>query len=190
VVKVSKSLLLKIARESITEVFEAQNTIDKKQLLEDYPVLNEPLSAFVSIYIDEELKGQSGSIEPQFSLLDEIIFHAKAAAFQDKNHEPLKVSEYLRAKLQLSLLTPRTKLTYTSLENLKSQITPYEDGMFISLKSQQASLLPQAWSQFSSFEAFFSHLLLEADISDQELSSYPDIYIFQSETSSDEPILE
>lgn len=185
----SQSLLLKIARESITEVFEAQNTIDKKQLLKDYPILNEPLAAFVSIYIDEELRGQSGNVTAESSLLDEIMYHAKAAAFQDTKHEPLKVSEYLLSKIELSLLTPTTQLSYTNLDDIKSQVTPYEDGLFISLQTKQAFLLPQSWKEFSFFEEFFSHLLLEADISEQELSSSPDIFIFQIETSSDEPIL-
>ena len=186
----SQSLLLKIARESITEVFEAQNTIDKEQLIKEYPVLNEPLAAFISIYINNELRGQSGYIEAESSLLDEIVHHAKAAAFQDQSQEPLKVSEYLQAKLELSLLTPKVQLNYTNLDELRSQITPYEDGLFISFKEKRAFLLPQVWSQYPSFEAFFSHLLLEADINEQELSSYPEIFIFQTETSSDEPILE
>ena len=186
----SQSLLLKIARESITEVFEAQNTIDKEQLIKEYPVLNEPLAAFISIYIDNELRGQSGYIEPKASLLEEIVHHAKAAAFQDKKHEPLKVSEYLQAKLELSLLTPQTQLTYANVDDLRSQITPYEDGLFISLRDKQAYLLPQAWSQYPSFEAFFSHLLSKSGIDEKELSTYPEVFIFQTETSSDEPILE
>jgi len=186
----SQSLLLKIARESIAEVFEAQNTIDKELLIKEYPILNEPLAAFISIYINNELRGQSGYIEPKSSLLDEIIYHAKAAAFQDQTHEPLKVSDYLQAKLELSLLTPKVQLNYTNTDDLRSQITPYEDGLFISLNDKQAFLLPQAWSEYPSFEAFFSHLLLKANVNEKELSSYPDIFIFQTETSSDEPILE
>jgi len=48
---VSQSLLLKIVRESITEVFEAQHTIDKTKLLADYPILKEPLASFLCKYL-------------------------------------------------------------------------------------------------------------------------------------------
>ena len=99
----SQSLLLNIVRESITEVFEAHSTINKSKLLEEHPVLNEPLAACVSIYIDNKLRSEGGSIKAS-SLLENIIHHAKLAAFQDTQNPPLKVSEYLQASIELSAL--------------------------------------------------------------------------------------
>lgn len=186
----SQSLLLKIARESITEVFEAQHTIDKTKLFEDYPVLKEPLAAFVSIYLDNELRGLSGSVNPSSSLLEEIIYHAKVAAFQDKHFAPLSVSQYLKSKIELSLLTPLHELNYTDIEDLRSKVTPAQDGLSISLGNKNAVLLPQFWSKLSSFDAFFEHLLAKAGLNKKDLDSYPKIYSFQVEKSHDEPILD
>lgn len=186
----SESLLLKIARESIAEVFEAQRTIKKQDLLETYPILKEPISSFVTIYINDELRGSSGSVISTRSLLDDIIYNAKAAAFEDERFAPLMTSEYLRATVELSLLTPPTELSYSTIEEIKEQVTSGEDGLIISHGDKQAAFLPQIWSQLKSFEAFFEHLLQEAGLHLDDLSAQPQIFIFQVEKQRDEPILE
>lgn len=186
----SQSLLLKIARESIAEVFEAQNTIKREDLFDAYPVLKESISSFVTIYLNDELRGSFGSIIPTRSLLDDIIHNAKAAAFEDTRFSPLKTSEYLRSTIELSLLTPPKELTYRSLEDLKRQVIPGEDGLIISLGDKQAAFLPQIWSQLKSFDEFFEHLLHEAGLHPNDLSKQPKIFTFQVEKQRDEPILE
>ena len=99
----SQSLLLKIARESITEVFEAENTINKEELYQQYPVLKEPVASFVTIYLNDELRGSMGTIIPSRPLLDDSISNAKSAAFEDSRFTPLKTSGYLHSTLELSL---------------------------------------------------------------------------------------
>jgi len=186
---VSQSLLLKIARESITEVFEAHNIIDREQLLKDYPILNEPLAAFVSIYIDKELRGESGFAQARSSLLEEIIYHAKTAAFGDKNFEPLKVSEYLHAQVQLSLLTPLTQINYLTLDDLYSKIHKNIDGVYVCLDDKNASLLPSYWPGASSVPNFLEQVFKAANLQACDLDKKPKVYTFQVETSHDEPIL-
>jgi len=186
---VSQSLLLKIARESITEVFEAQNIIKRGELIKDYPILNEPLAAFVSIYINKELRGQSGRVQAKESLLEEIIYHAKAAAFEDKAFGPLKVSEYLQAELELSLLTPLEELSYLDISDLLSKIKPKIDGIYIHLEDKSASLLPCDWLQFPKVHDFIKQVFKLSNINESDLLKHPRIYIFQVEKSRDEPIL-
>ncbi len=183
----SQSLLLDIARESITEVLEAQTTINKKQLLKDYPILDKPLSSFVSLYLNNELRGLSGSIFTQESLLEGIIHHAKTAAFQDERFEPLSTSEYLQISLELSLLTPLRELIYENSDDIKKNVKPKEDGLVISLGKKQAAFLPQVWTKLSSFDEFFSQLLNESGINN--LNEHPQVFTFQVEKHRDEPIL-
>ena len=185
----SQSLLLQIARESITEVLEAKSTIDKTQLIQDYPVLNETIASFVRIYINNKLRGSHGSIFSSRSLLEDIIHNAKAAAFEDSNFSPLKTSEYLRANIELSLLTPPKELQYDNLESIRQQVTPYKDGLIISLGKKRSAFLPQIWSELDDFDTFFSCLLKEASLSPQDMVSHPKILIFQVEKQTDDPIL-
>ena len=185
----SQSLLLKIARESITEVFEAQNIIDRESLLKDYPILNEPIAAFVSVYIDKELRGESGRAKAQSSLLEEIIFHAKTAAFQDTNFEPLKVSEYLKAEVELSLATPLEQIQYTDIGDIYSKIRTEIDGVHIEFEDKSASLLPSYWLLYPNVHDFMAQLFKHSNITDSDLLKHPKIYTFQVEASRDEPII-
>lgn len=185
----SKSLLLEIARESITEVFEANNTINRDKLLQNYPVLNQKVASFVTIYLDDELRGSAGSVFPDRSLLDDIIHNAKYASFEDSRFSPLKTSEYLRSKIELSLLTPLQELQYTDINDIKEQVTPYEDGLFISLEDKQSAFLPQIWSHIEGFDSFFSFLLEDAGLSPVDMDKKPKVFIFQVEKQIDEPII-
>ena len=102
----SRSVLLQLARDSIAEVFEAQRTINKSTLLEEYPLLSQKVSSTVNIYLKNELRGSFSSNAPTLSLLEDIIINSKKSAFEDKNFEPLRTSEYLACEIELILNTP------------------------------------------------------------------------------------
>jgi len=101
----ARSVLLQLARDSIQEVLEAERTIKKQLLLSEHPLLCEIMATTVKIYIDEELRGESATIFPSFSLLEDIIKNAKIAAFGDKNFSPITTSQYLSCELELILTT-------------------------------------------------------------------------------------
>lgn len=101
----SRSVLLQLARDSIQEVFEAQNSIVKASLLKEHPLLKQNIPVSVNIYIDNELRGHSESLSPKYSLLQEIIINAKRAAFEDTNFLPLSTSEYLHSEIEIILQT-------------------------------------------------------------------------------------
>lgn len=102
----SRSVLLQLARDSIQEVLELQRTIDKATLLNEHPLLNEKITTTLNIYLDNELRGTSSSTSAQKTLLEDIIYNAKVAAFEDKNFTPLTTSEYLSCEIELILNTP------------------------------------------------------------------------------------
>jgi len=101
---VSRSILLQLSRDSVEEVLQTQRIIDKKTLLENYPLLNEKIATKVNIYLKDELRGfyecSSG-----LSLFDAVTLGAKKAAFENTNFSPLTVSEYLRCEIELILET-------------------------------------------------------------------------------------
>ncbi|QSZ40726.1 AMMECR1 domain-containing protein [Sulfurimonas aquatica] len=102
----SRSVLLQLARDSIAEVFEAQHTIDKNELITLHPLLAQPVSVVVNLYINNELKGSSSSLDNESTLINNIILCAKKAAFEDPNSEVLTTSQYLHAEVELILQTP------------------------------------------------------------------------------------
>ncbi len=101
----SRSVLLQLARDSIEEVLQAQRTIDKKQLLQEHPLLNETIPISISLYMGKELKGTYTSQSEEKSLLENIILGAKKAAFEDETRGVLTTSEYLHSEVELILKT-------------------------------------------------------------------------------------
>jgi AMMECR1 domain-containing protein len=116
----SQSVLLTIARASIEEVLQAQISIDRPKLLQDYPILSQPIECEVTLYLDNKLRGASRTMKIGDALLEEIIRNAKIAAFQDENFDPLVTSEYLHTTIKLTLFTADGELSHQSEAILKA----------------------------------------------------------------------
>lgn len=101
----SRSVLLQLSRDSIEEVFQTQNFIDKKALLKKYPLLRQNVKTTVNIYFNNELRGSYES-QASLPLVDAIIIGSKKAAFEDSHFDPLTTSEYLHCEVELILDTP------------------------------------------------------------------------------------
>ena len=99
----SRSVLLQLARDSIQEVLEAKNSIDKTSLLKLHPLLSQNIPTTVNIFIEDELKGTYSNAAT--SLLDNIILGAKKAAFEDKSSSVISTREYLHCEIELILKT-------------------------------------------------------------------------------------
>jgi hypothetical protein len=100
----SRSVLLQLARDSIQEVLEAQNTINKSELLQKHPLLSEPITTQVNIYLEKERKGYNK--QTQLPLIDAIIIASKKAAFENEDKFVLTTSKYLSCEIELILQTP------------------------------------------------------------------------------------
>lgn len=107
----SRPLLIQLAHDSINEVFQAQNLINKESLLSEYPLLNESIPMTLKIFVDGELHGYYEDLATK-TLLENIIIGAKIAAFEDKSSKPLTLSEYLGAEMELSLQTPEGVISH------------------------------------------------------------------------------
>ena len=118
----ARSVLLQLARDSITEVFEAKRHIDKSALLQEHPLLNEIIPTTVKLFIDKELKGNYTTQNLNSSLLSNIIVAAKKAAFEDKTRGIITTSEYLHSEIELILDTPDGKISETDPAILPSNL--------------------------------------------------------------------
>ena len=87
-----KKVLLSAARQAIKSFFE-----DKELLSPDYdtnPNLKLPLGAFVTLKIENNLRGCIGYIVTQMTLFDTVREAAKQAAFRDPRFFPLTLEEF------------------------------------------------------------------------------------------------
>jgi AMMECR1 domain-containing protein len=101
-----RSVLLQLSRDSIQEVLQAQNTIDKKALLHQHPLLQQSIKTTINLYLHNELRGSYKS-NNELSLANAIIIGAKKAAFEDDAFHPISTSEYLYCEIELILETPQ-----------------------------------------------------------------------------------
>lgn len=117
----SQSVLLTIARASIEEVLQGQNKINRNELLEQYPILREAIATQITLYLGNKLRGDSKSNIAERSLLEDIIYNAKVAAFQDDRFDPLVTSEYLHTTIKLTLFSSEGELSHQSEPILSDQ---------------------------------------------------------------------
>lgn len=101
--KEEREILLKAARESILQEFSECDVtgIDYKL----YPKLKLKLGAFVTLHIDEHLRGCIGYIIAQKSLFETIVEAAKHAAFGDPRFPELKREEVDQVEIEISVLS-------------------------------------------------------------------------------------
>ncbi len=52
----SRSVLLQLSRDSIQEVLQAQNSIDKQALLDEHPLLHQSIKTRLNLYLNSELR--------------------------------------------------------------------------------------------------------------------------------------
>ena len=175
------ALLLTLANEAIKEHFYTTTPLNKSKLIEEYPALKEERATFVTLTLNNQLRGCIGSLVARRSLYDDLISNAKSAAFSDPRFKPLSVDELPHIKVEVSLLSQPKLLEYTSIEDLKSKIVVKEDGVIVQYHNHQATFLPQVWEQLPSFELFFEHLCAKAGVSIECLEDNAIIFTYKVE---------
>lgn len=153
--------LLALARDSIAAGLEHRTRAPLPQGPFS-PALSEHHSVFVTLRIDEELRGCCGSIEPSRPLFEEVWCSAAAAAFGDPRFPPLSGVEWPRTHLHLSILEPLQPLSAASEQQLLDQLRPRIDGLVLELGSARVTFLPSVWEQLPDKIAFLRHLKAKA----------------------------
>ena len=156
--------LLGVAREAIknrlSNIEEPQ--IKWKEIPEKFQAR---LGTFVTVTIEDNLRGCIGHIIPREALIEGIKENAINAAFKDPRFHPLTKEEFNRIEIEISILTSPEELFYTDAEDLLKKLRPGIDGVIIKKGFYEATFLPQVWEQLSEKEEFLSHLCLKAGLS-------------------------
>lgn len=132
--------LIKIARDSIAAYF------NKKELSfsdEDKERFKEKLGVFVTLKIDDELRGCIGFVEGVNPLYEAIADAANAAAFSDPRFMPLTTEEFEKVKVEVSVLTKPELIDVKKPEEYMEKIKVGEDGLIVKSSYGSGLLLPQ-----------------------------------------------
>lgn len=122
----------------------------------------EPGASFVTLTLDGELRGCMGSLTPQGPLVEDVLDHARAAAFHDHRFDPLRREELPRLGVEVSLLSPLRPLACADEADLLRHLRPGVDGLLLEYEGRNVTFLPQVWESLSDPAAFLLALKRKA----------------------------
>ena len=151
--------LLRIARNAIGERFAFP-----AQAVADFAELGEAAATFVTLTQQGQLRGCIGSLEAHRPLARDVAANAIAAAFQDPRFRPLGKDEFVRTRVEVSLLTPAEPFPVRDEADALARLRPLVDGLILSYRGRRATFLPQVWESLRAPGDFLAQLKLKAGL--------------------------
>lgn len=172
--------LIKIARRTI-ENYLNKKTDDIDKEIPDY--LKENLGVFVTLTINDELRGCIGYPEPVFPLINAVKDSAISAATRDPRFPALKSNELDKIKIEISVLTKPQLIEVENNRDYPEKVIIGEDGLIIELGHYRGLLLPQVATDYNfSSEEFLSQTCLKSGLNgDCWLNEDVKIFKFQAQ---------
>jgi AmmeMemoRadiSam system protein B/AmmeMemoRadiSam system protein A len=152
--------LLAIARSAIeSKLFGSASTLDA-------PWLCQAGATFVTLTKDGALRGCIGSLQATRALGTDVAENAIAAAFRDPRFPPMSAEEWLRVRVEVSLLSPPKPMRFGDEADLYEQLRPGEDGVILEAEGRRATYLPQVWESIPDKRMFMRELARKAGLRD------------------------
>lgn len=131
---------------------------------EDAPFLQEPGASFVTLKRDGQLRGCIGSLEARRALVDDVKHNARSAAFLDPRFRPVSLREFDEIRVEVSLLSVATPMSFRDESDLIAQLRPEVDGLILEHGAHRGTFLPQVWEALPAPREFFRHLKNKAGL--------------------------
>ncbi len=161
-----EKILLRLARQTIEEELGQQATgprVAEEEL--DDPELRQRCGVFVTLRLDNLLRGCIGSLLGLEPLTAGVRRNAINAALRDNRFPLLTVNELTEMVIEISVLTPPQNVEYTDSNDLISSLRPGVDGVILKIpEGAGATFLPQVWDQLPEPESFLCQLCLKAGL--------------------------
>ncbi len=159
----NQDILLNIARASISNGLRQGQPLPIR--LEDYPpVLQAPRASFVTLQINDQLRGCIGSLEAVRPLVEDVAENAFAAAFRDPRFPPVSDREFDQLDYHISILSPSKPLEFESENDLLKKLRPGIDGLILEKRGQRGTFLPSVWESLPSPRQFLAQLKVKAGL--------------------------
>lgn len=132
----------------------------------DYPpALQQIRASFVTLTINQQLRGCLGTLEAHCPLVADVIENAFAAAFRDPRFNPLQESEYHQLQYHISILNPPRPMQFDSEADLIARLRPGIDGLILEDLGRRGTFLPIVWESLPDAAQFLQHLKIKAGLS-------------------------
>jgi AmmeMemoRadiSam system protein A len=134
--EVERNELLQVARKAIEESVNPDLPLSPLERTPGDALLT-CCGAFVSLYVDNELRGCIGTFSEEEALYKNVQKMAVSAATTDTRFSPLLPEELDRLSIEVSVLTPRTRIYDIS------DIVIGKHGIYMTQGINRGTLLPQ-----------------------------------------------
>jgi AmmeMemoRadiSam system protein A len=158
-----RSSLLALAHRAVAEGAQSRSPLSVQEEQFSSPLRAER-AAFVTVYVDGELRGCTGELEARRSLVSCVLHHAYSAAFLDERFPPIQAQELPRLRISISLIVPQERIEFEDEHDLLQALEPGVHGLTISARGHHASFLPQVWETLPDPEGFLAHLKVKAGL--------------------------
>lgn len=181
-----RQLLLRVAADSIQ--YGLQQGKPWTPSIADYPTsVRMARACFVSLRLENELRGCIGSLEPHRPLLLDVAYNAFAAAFHDPRFTPLQAVEFAALEIEISVLSPPVPLNFASESDLLEQLRPGVDGLILTTPGHSGTFLPSVWESLPNPTAFLAQLKRKAGLETTFWSADIQVQRYTSESFSGRP---
>jgi AmmeMemoRadiSam system protein A len=151
--------LLTVARDALDRALTGRGDAAARHAL-----LQTPGATFVTLTQLGELRGCVGSLEARRLLQQDVENNACAAAFQDSRFAPLRADELSFTRIEVSLLSTLSPVTFTSEDDLLQRLRPGVDGVVLEWRGRRATFLPQVWDNLNDPRDFIAALKQKAGV--------------------------
>jgi len=161
--KEQHEILLQVAKQAIWHGLETGKPLTVEP--RDYaPALQEQKASFVTLEIDNHLRGCIGTIVAFQPLVSDVAYHAYAAAFADPRFTQLQREEFAQLAIHISILSKPEPIEFISESHLLQQLRPGVDGVIITAGKQRATFLPSVWESLTEPRDFLMQLKRKAGL--------------------------
>lgn len=121
-------------------------------------------ATFVTLHVDGELNGCIGSIDVTEPVSTGAARHAWSAAFDDPRLPPLRVGDYERLTIEVSVLSALVPTAASTSSELMESVRPGVDGLLIEAGRRRGVFLPSVWATLTTPRRFVAELFVKAGL--------------------------
>jgi len=136
--KQTQKCLLQAARDSVNYYMLNHQLIQPKNLLLNTdPLIHNKQGVFVTIKLNNKLRGCIGSITSSSTIIDQVITHSVNAAIKDPRFDPITQIDTGNVAYEISILTKPTEIQSSD------QIDIPKHGVILAKNGKRAVFLPK-----------------------------------------------
>jgi AmmeMemoRadiSam system protein A len=128
------------------------------------PALREPCGVFVTLLVDGQLNGCSGSVGACEPIAAGTARAAWSAAFDDPRLPSLRPGDYAKLVIEISVLSPLSRMCVGSYRELVAGLRPGIDGLYLRGDGRAGVFLPAVWEKLPDADDFVRHLQIKAGL--------------------------